>query len=139
VGTIYRNFPTKQALQDALWDEKRARVIEVSQRAAANPDPWGAVEQLFTDGTQLQLDDLGWCEALGAQPRGMSRKDAPPELLEATGLILRRAKEAGVLREDFGFDDVGSVFSAMSTVIANGGRPARDALLRVILDGLRAR
>jgi hypothetical protein len=31
------------------------------------------------------------------------------------------------------------VFGAMSTVISNGGRPARDGLLRVILDGLRAR
>jgi len=139
VGTIYRNFPTKVALQDALWNEKRARVIDVAERAASNPDPWGAVEQLFREGTDLQLADLGWCEALGAEPRGMSRGDAPPELLEATETVIKRAKAAGVLRQDFQFDDVGSVFGAMSTVISNGGRPARDSLLRVILDGLRTR
>jgi AcrR family transcriptional regulator len=139
VGTIYRNFPTKQALVDALWEEKRSRVIGVAQRAAANDDPWDAVEQLFREGTDLQIDDLGWCEALGAQqPTGMSGRDAPPELLEATQVVLERARGAGVMRDDFGFDDVGNVFCAMSMVIANGGRPARDGLLRVILDGLRA-
>jgi AcrR family transcriptional regulator len=139
VGTIYRNFPTKDALQDALWDAKRKLVIAVTERAAANPDPWAAVEQLFTDGTALQLEDLGWCESLGIQPRGMTRQDAPPELIAATETVLRRAKEAGALREDFRFEDVGNVFAAMSTVISSGGRDARDAMLRVILDGLRAR
>jgi AcrR family transcriptional regulator len=138
VGTIYRNFPTKQALQDALWEEKRRRVIEVALRAAANTDPWGAIVQLFTEGTDLQIQDLGWCEALGSQPKGMRRQDAPPELLEATQGVLNRAKDAGVLRPDFEFDDVGNVFGAMATVIANGGAQARDGLLRVILDGLRA-
>jgi AcrR family transcriptional regulator len=139
VGTIYRNFPTKQALVDALWAEKRSRVVAVAERAAANPDPWEAVQQLFREGTDLQIDDLGWCEALGAQqPGGMTSHDAPPELLEATEVVLDRARTAGVLRDDFGFDDVGNVFCAMSMVIANGGRPARDGLLRVILDGLHA-
>jgi AcrR family transcriptional regulator len=139
VGTIYRNFPTKQALVDALWEEKRSRVIAVAQRAAANPQPWEAVQQLFREGTDLQIEDLGWCEALGAQqPGGMTSRDAPPELLEATEVVIDRARDAGVLREDFSFDDVGNVFCAMSMVIANGGRPARDGLLRVILDGLRA-
>ena len=53
--------------------------------------------------------------------------------------MLERAKQAGVLRNDFGIEDVGSVFGAMSTVVSNGGRAARDGLLKVILDGLRAR
>ena len=136
VGTIYRNFPTKQALQDALWDEKHRRVIEVAERAAANPDPWGAVEQLFTEGTELQLNDLGWCQALTSLP---APDEPPAELRVPTTKVLDRAKKAGVLRKDFGYEDVGSVFGAMSTVVCNGGRPARDSLLKVILDGLRPR
>jgi len=135
VGTIYRNFPTKQALQEALWDEKRRRVIDVAERAALNPDPWGAVEQLFTEGTDLQLDDLGWCQALGLP----GPQEPPAELRDPTTKVLERAKQAGVLRSDFGIEDVGSVFGAMSTVVSNGGRDARDSLLKVILDGLRPR
>jgi AcrR family transcriptional regulator len=139
VGTIYRNFPTKQALEEALWKGKEERVIKVTKRAAANPDPWGAVEQMFTEGTQMQLEDMGWCQALGASRAGYTTQNAPPELLETAGLVLGRAHDAGVLRKDFGFDDIGTVFGAMAQVIEARGREGRDAFLRVILDGLRPR
>jgi AcrR family transcriptional regulator len=139
VGTIYRNFPTKGALEDALWGDKRQRVIGVAQRAAENPDAWGAVVQLFEEGTRMQVEDLGWCQSLGRSPRGYTSEDAPPELLEAGTAVLKRAHKAGVLRKDFGFDDVGTVFGAMGAVIAARGPEGREAMLRVILDGLRAR
>jgi AcrR family transcriptional regulator len=139
VGTIYRNFPTKQALEDALWEAKTARVIAISQRAAENPDPWGAVVQLFEEGTAMQVEDLGWCEALGMTGGGYTTETAPPELLEAGTAVLERAHKAGVLRKDFGFDDIRNVFGAMAAVIAARGAAGRESMLPVILDGLRAR
>jgi AcrR family transcriptional regulator len=140
VGTIYRHFPTKEALLDALWGDKTQRVIALTQEAAENPDPWGAVVEMFERGTTMQADDLGWCEALGPHgPRGWTEQTAPPEMLAATTTILDRAKAAGELRADFGFDDVGKVFVAMAGVISAHGPEARHALLRIILDGLRPR
>jgi AcrR family transcriptional regulator len=137
VGTIYRNFPTKQALEDALWEDKTRRVVAISQRAAENPDPWGAVVQLFEEGTAMQVEDLGWCQVLGMMTQGgYTTETAPPELLEAATTVLDRAHKAGVLRKDFGFDDISNVFGAMAAVIAARGPEGRDAMLRVILDGL---
>jgi AcrR family transcriptional regulator len=136
VGTIYRNFPTKQALHDALWEEKRERIVELTRRALGNPDPWGAIVQLFEEGTAMQVEDLGWSQVLGAMPGGMG-PDEMPELHELTMAVVNRAKEAGAIRQDFDYTDVGNIFCGMAAVIATHGPAAREGMLRVILDGLR--
>jgi AcrR family transcriptional regulator len=139
VGTVYRHVPTKEALLDALWQDKMERIVELTQGALENPDPWGGVVQMFERGTEMQADDLGWCEAVGAmRPGGLTSATAPPELLKANDELLDRAKRAGALREDFDFDDVSRVFCAMAGVISAQGPDAREPFLRVILDGLRA-
>jgi AcrR family transcriptional regulator len=137
VGTVYRHFPTKEALLEALWAAKMERIIGLTRRALENPDPWEGVVEMFERGTEMQAADLGWCEALGLRPGGLTAATAPRELLEATNELLERAKRAGGLREDFGFDDVSRVFCATAGVIAAQGPEARHGLLRVILDGLR--
>jgi AcrR family transcriptional regulator len=138
VGTVYRHFPTKEALLEALWADKMARIIELTNEALENPDPWGGVVEMFERGTQMQAEDLGWCEAVGAaRPGGLNSSTAPPELLEASTALLDRAKRAGGLRKDFDFDDVSRVFCAMAGVISAQGPDAREPFLRVILDGLR--
>jgi AcrR family transcriptional regulator len=139
VGTVYRHFPTKEALLEALWQDKMERIVELTNDALENPDPWGGVVQMFERGTVMQADDLGWCEAVGAaRPGGLNSQTAPPELLEATTELLARAKRAGALRKDFDFDDVSRVFCAMAGVISAQGPEAREPFLRVILDGLRS-
>jgi AcrR family transcriptional regulator len=139
VGTVYRHFPTKEALLEALWQDKMERIVELTNDALENPDPWGGVVQMFERGTEMQADDLGWCEAVGAaRPGGLNSQTAPPELLKATTELLTRAKRAGALRKDFDFDDVSRVFCAMAGVISAQGPEAREPFLRVILDGLRA-
>ena len=139
VGTVYRHFPTKEALLEALWADKMARIVELTNAALQNPDPWGGVVEMFERGTSMQAEDLGWCEAVGARPGGLNSQTAPPELLEATTELLDRAKRAGELREDFEFDDVSKVFCAMAGVINAQGPDARESILQVILDGLRVR
>jgi AcrR family transcriptional regulator len=137
VGTVYRHFPTKEALIEALWADKRERIVALTQDALANPDPWGGVVQMFEQGMATMVDDLCWCQAF-AQPTGcISEGDAPPDLVEAANALLQRAKAADQLREDFTFDDVGRIFSALGAVVTAHGPAASEHLLRVILDGLR--
>jgi AcrR family transcriptional regulator len=136
VGTIYRNFPTKQALHDALWADKKQRVIDLTRRALENPDPWGSLVQMFEEGTAMQVEDLGWSQVIGGMPQGMGPEELP-ELHELVRALVDRAKAAGVLREDFAYEDVGNIFCGMAAVIAANGTTARESMLRVILDGLR--
>ena len=140
VGTVYRHFPTKDALVEALWHDKWERVIALTREAAENPDPWAGLVEMFERGTTMQSEDLGWCEAAGARlgaaklPGLEAHQAALAEV--ATGL-LDRAKREGKLRSDFDFDDISRIFCATAGVIATYGPNARQSFLRVILDGLR--
>ena len=66
MGTVYRRFPNKEALIDALFEESFARVIELGERALAAADPWAGFVGLVTDLTELQAADRGLCEATGS-------------------------------------------------------------------------
>ncbi len=140
VGTVYRHFPTKDALCEALWHDKWERVIALTREAAENPDPWEGLVEMFERGTSMQGEDLAWCEAAGARlgsaaPPGLeAHLDA---LAEVTTQLLDRAKSEGKLRNDFDFEDVSRIFCATAGVIATYGPEARESFLRVILDGLR--
>jgi AcrR family transcriptional regulator len=137
VGTIYRNFPTKHALHEALWADKKHRIVELTRRALENPDPWESLVQMFDEGTAMQIDDLGWSQVIGSMP-GMGKEEMP-ELYDLVSQLVDRGKKAGVLRKDFHYENVGNIFCAMAAVIATNGPAARDEMLPVILDGLRPR
>jgi AcrR family transcriptional regulator len=138
VGTVYRHFPTKDALLEALWADKRERMIAVTEAALQNPDPWQGVVEMFERGTDMQAGDVGWCEAVGWRPGGLTAATAPPGFAEMVGEVIGRADRAGQLRKELAFDDVARIFCATASVIAAHGPQAGRDLLRVILDGLRA-
>jgi AcrR family transcriptional regulator len=138
VGTVYRHFPTKEALLEALWEARTKRTVEISRAALQNPDPWGGLVEMFEQGTAMLVEDRGWCEFAALPMPALTAETAPRELLEATGELIGRAKAAGCLREDFDFDSIRNVFAAVATVVTASGGEAGYGLLRVILEGLRA-
>src|SRR6188768_1525257 len=43
VGTVYRRFPDKDALIDALFEDKIRRVHALAEAGLTEPDPWEAL------------------------------------------------------------------------------------------------
>jgi AcrR family transcriptional regulator len=137
IGTLYRHFPTRQALLEAVYV---GEVEEVCRSAAAleDSDPWDALSTWF-DGligymaTKRALAD----ELLNYMDRDASLFKMCRESLFAAGEpLLTRAQEAGVVRPDVTIADV------MQMVMGIGKVPASDPaqvshLLRIALDGLR--
>jgi AcrR family transcriptional regulator len=136
VGTVYRHFPTKDALIEALWAAKRDRVVALAREALENPDPWEGLVEMVQRGVQLQAEDLCWCAAFAGPPRGMTAADAPPEMVQATSAVLERAQQAGRLRADFTFEEMSEVFCATAAVIAARGPQAGERLAQMIITGL---
>src|ERR687883_144691 len=73
VGTVYRRFPDKEALIDALFEDKLGEVVEVIRKAVDLEDPWESFETFVRSVARLQAEDRGLKEALVAAHRGRER------------------------------------------------------------------
>ena len=142
IGTLYNHFPNRGALLDAVLPDWVAGVDRLAEAALADPDPWrgftGFMDGLFV----IQARNRSMNDAIARTPVG--QVDVAAECGRAGGVlesVVNRAREAGVLREDFGADDLATMIGAMSKVIAlsNGDDAVWRRHLGFVLDGLRAR
>src|SRR3954471_24303008 len=54
VGTVYRRFPDKEVLIDALFEQRLERMRATAEQALADPDPWNGLVRFFERGCELQ-------------------------------------------------------------------------------------
>jgi AcrR family transcriptional regulator len=141
IGTLYNHFPNRGALLDAVLPDWAAEVDRLASTALTDPDPWrgfaGFMDGLF----DIQARNAPMNDAIARTPVGPV--DVASECGRTGGVlesIVRRAREAGVLRPDFGAADLGTLIGAMSKVIAmsDGDDAVWRRHLGFVLDGLRA-
>jgi AcrR family transcriptional regulator len=141
-GTFYRHFPDRDALLDALFDERICRFDEMMTVAADAEDAWQGLVDLLETGFAMQASDRGLKDVLAARARGQGRLHPPPdETVRAIDSLLERAKAQGALREDVVLTDLPLIGAAINGVLDLTSGVAPDAWRRVfqiILDGLRA-
>ena len=139
IGTLYRHFPSRQALLEALYVNE---VEEISRSAAEidDPDPWRALNVWL----QRLTGYLATKRALANEL--MNYLDADAELfrecrtaLFAAGEpLLKRAQDAGAVRPDVEFWDVLHMVAGI-TRMPSADPGQNEHILRVALDGLRYR
>ena len=121
IGTLYRHFPNRQALLEALYVNE---VEEVCRSAAEldGGDPWEALNAWF----ERLIGYLATKRALAHELLNYLDRDAPlfqvcrASLYEAGEPLLKRAQEAGAVRDDVEFPEV------MQMVIGIAKIPATD-------------
>ena len=142
VGTVYRRFPDKDALIDALFEDKIANVEAVAREALEIDDPWDAFEAFMRAVCRMQAEDRGLKEALLARDRGRERVAMARERIAPIATrVLQRAQEAGVVRADLGAFDVPLMHFAVGFVAERTREAAPgywERMLTILLDGLRA-
>ena len=139
IGTLYRHFPNRQALLEALYLDE---VEEVCRSAAQfdDADPWEALNGWF----ERFIGYLATKRALAAELLNYLDQDASlfqasrASLFAAGEPLLVRAQQAGVVRQDV------TIAEVIQMVVWIGKIPAADPsqterILRIALDGLRYR
>ena len=122
-GTVFRRFPTKGALVEAVLERELERVALVAQAALAEEDAWEAFAGFFRSAAdayarnRVLIEERERCRAL----------PAAAVLLAAATELARRAQEAGALRGDLTAAEILELV------------PAASRFPDVILDGLRRR
>jgi AcrR family transcriptional regulator len=137
VGTVYRHFPTKEELVEALANERFERLRDLALEALAVDDPREAFEGFIRTAAKIQTDDRAISEVLTSRPETMGRAADRVGMLELTDRLLKRAQKAGAVRKDAEARDIPMIMCALAGTFGN---PHADAerYLGIILDGLRA-
>jgi AcrR family transcriptional regulator len=139
IGTLYRHFPNRQALLEALYVNE---VEEVCHSAARldEADPWDALSGWF----ESLIAYLGTKRALADQLLNYLDMDAPlfqncrASLYAAGEPLLQRAQEAGVVRSDVEFSQVMQMVMGITKIPASDPGQT-EHVIRIALDGLRYR
>lgn len=135
VGTLYRNFPTRDDLIEAVYLEEVASLAK-SAEDAATMAPFEALEtwlDRFVDyvGTKHALiDGLNRESDVFAQCRGIMYGAGEP--------LLARAQAAGEARADVSISDVVKLVSGVSGVMTDDA-DQKQRLVRLVVDSIRAR
>lgn len=139
VGTVYRHFPTKEALAEALLVDSFERIAEQARAALSHPDPWEAFAGVLWHGAEILASNRGLTESLVVLPIA-ARTPAESAMREATDAVIRRAQDACVLRPDICIDDIPMLMCGVgaATRKPHSCPESWRRHLSVILDGLRA-
>ena len=142
VGTVYRHFPTKEALIEALQADRWLKLAAAADPHRDADDPWEALAGFLWDAARLQLVNRAWAELAAGAPLDLSAEDERQVLLAVTQEMVDRAKEAGVVRDDLGAQDIGMLMcgtgSVMRTTGAHDGDRRWERFFELGLQGLRA-
>ena len=135
VGTVYRHFPTKDALLEALAREQFEILTRWALEAEAALDPWAAFNAMIWRGAELQASDRALMEAVAEFKPSVARQ---AEDLHATiERVMIRAQAEGAMRADASGEDVRLMMCGLGSVMQMSGEGWRR-YLTVMLDGLRA-
>jgi AcrR family transcriptional regulator len=137
IGTIYRNFPNRQVLLEAVYTQE----VEALCRSAAEYaplEPWDALVAWL----HRFVDYMATKQALAAELLDYMDRDAPlftgcrDLMYAAGGQLLERAREAGVVRPDTNLSDVIQLAGGIAKI--QTGDPSQVyRILDIALDGLR--
>ena len=140
VGTVYRHFPTKDALLTALTDEQFGLVATHAREMLELDDPWEAFERTLWFAAEKTAGDRAFAEIIGVTGELPGTGPAKHELTAATEELMRRCIAAGRMRPDVMIDDIPLLMCGIgsSSAMAHPRPEAWRRHLRIVLDGLRA-
>ncbi|WP_119728120.1 TetR/AcrR family transcriptional regulator [Thermomonospora amylolytica] len=139
-GTVYRHFPTKEALFWEVVGDRIAAMTAEARRLAGSADPGAAFFGFFARVVERALFNHAVCEALADVETARRRLGgcAESDFDEALDVLLRRAQRAGAVRPDVDLADVRAAMTgclAMERQRRAAGSPGR--MVALVADALR--
>lgn len=142
VGTVYRHFPNKGDLVEALVADRFQRLAERAEAALGEDDPWQAFCDLMRASATLQMSDRSLSEYISSQPDLGQQAAVESGLAELTEKLMTNAQRAGGMREDAVIEDVPTLICGLCAITAGaaGSMPELnwERYVEIMLDGLRA-
>jgi AcrR family transcriptional regulator len=138
VGTLYRHFPRRIDLVEAVYRDDVESLVTLADSVAADATPWDAlVDWLdgfvrYAQAKRVFLTELH--EAFEKSPE--LALESREKIRVAAGLVLERAQQAGVARDDIDAADLMQLVGGMC-MARNASLERNERLLTLVLDGIR--
>jgi AcrR family transcriptional regulator len=137
IGTLYRHFPNRQALLEAVYVDE----VEALSRSAselADLPPWDALATWLRRYVSYATTKRALAEELAASVGATTTvfETSKGAIFGAGEPLLRRAQEAGAVRSDTNFMDVARMVFGIAAIPVNDPEQI-ERILDVALDGLR--
>jgi AcrR family transcriptional regulator len=141
VGTVYRHFPTKEALFEAIVVARLESLIERAQGLCTAADAGEALFVFVSDLVTLAVEKRDIIDELARAGVSSHELDAPikDKLTAQVEVLLHRAQAAGAVRQDVNIVDLTTLLMGTCMAAGQQGRPeCTGRLVGVICDGLRS-
>jgi len=145
IGTLYRHFPTREALLEAVFEERIEEVTALGDELLEAPDAFDALTRWL----RAHLDNASACSGLvGAVVIDLLDEhllgddyEPPCAQMKAVGAqLLKRAQDEGTARQDADAEDLVRLVNALvsATDDVDDRSALADRLFTLMIDGLRA-
>jgi AcrR family transcriptional regulator len=139
VGTLYRHFPTKEALFEAIIIERVTALAAEARCRAAADDPGAAFFSFLEHVVSVSASKRDLILALAGAGVEFEEiaVETKAEMVAALGVLLERAQAAGAVRPDVTEEVVMSLVGGCCLAADRPHAVDSTALLAIICDGLR--
>lgn len=141
-ATLYRHFPNRAALIDAVFHDQLTATMAVGDRVRDAPDAWTGLTEYLGAVFATLAADRGTNDLMTTRVRGVDvLEDVHEHHRRTVDYLLRRGREEGTVRADVTTEDVLFALAALGRAV-----PALTAVttldawrrpLTLLLDGLR--
>src|ERR1700719_4078560 len=139
IGTLYRHFPTREALFEAVYRREVQQLVELAEQLKSEAAPVDALRRWLRSNVEFVATKKGMLAALALTVHGSSELYAHTfdRLTKAVGALLDRAVASGEIRADIGPEDLLRALIGMCYMHDQPGWQATVLrLVDVFVDGL---
>jgi AcrR family transcriptional regulator len=140
IATLYRHFPTREALVDAVYRDQVSRLTAGARELLAQLDPPAALRRWMDLFGEWIATKNGMLDTLLAMVESgeIAHAHTRTELLGAIDDILEAGRRSGELRADVPAEDIAAALIGIFTVAGSPEHEGMAArLLNLLMDGLR--
>jgi AcrR family transcriptional regulator len=142
-ATLYRHFPTREALCEAVFAEYGNDLERIRERVLRIPDPWDALVAWLEETCSAFADDQAFADLVShGMPQSPALNEVCVQGVRLAQTLLDAAQRHGAVRSDVELTDVLFVVYSLQRVIPAAAQLAPDSWRRhlaIALDGLRPR
>jgi AcrR family transcriptional regulator len=141
IATLYRHFPTRDALVEAVYRQETDALVEAATRLAAQRDPVSALREWLLLFVDFLATKQGMSEVLGTLIGGPEPMydESSVRLGSAINALMERATETGALRDDVEPLDLLRAIGGVANVNpTEQWRRSATRMVDLLLTGLRA-